>query len=74
MVLPSAVALVLSVGVVTANREDFVEGEGVRTRIVALLGVTEGCAVNGKGIFCVARNEREERIWTTEVGMKVGCG
>lgn len=77
--LPSVVAAVLSVGVVTRKSGDLAEGDDVRSRIVALAGAVvvgsvgvDAEGLKGKGIVCVADNDREERIWTTVVGMKGG--
>lgn len=70
MVLPSVVAAVLSVGVVTKNKGDFSDCEGVRRRIIAFGTVVvvvrevvlESEGLKGNGMFCVGRREMAERM------------
>ena len=62
--------MVLSVGVVTKNIDGFVDKDGVKSRTIEWL-VTEGYGgVEGSEIFWARRKVREERTWTTGVGMK----
>ena len=62
--------MVLSVGVVTKNIDGFVDKDGVKNRTIEWL-VTEGDGgVEGSEIFWARRKVREERTWTTGVGMK----
>jgi len=76
------VAAVLSVGVVTRNKGDFPDGEGVSRRTVALAGapavpdsdVREADGLKGNGIICVVCRDVEERIWTTVVAITLGAG
>lgn len=73
--LPSAVAAVLSVGVVTRNKGDLAEGEAVMSRtveFVVALGIVEDDVEELKGNerVCIVRSEIEERICRTVVGMK----
>ena len=79
--LPSAVACVRSVGVVIRNSGDLSEGLDVKRRMVELGTVAEPDAravdgiegvVNGYGSVCTGSEDSEERIWTTDVGMKEG--
>ena len=72
IVLPSAAAAALSVGIVTRNN-DFPDGDEVISLTVALPvegGSMDG-ELNGNGMVWVGRCDSEEWIWTTVVGMKV---
>lgn len=78
MQLPSAVAVDLSIGVVTRKSGDLAVGVGVMSRTVELMvwavAVVVLCVAvsNGKGIVCVGRSEIEDRIWRTVVGITAG--
>jgi hypothetical protein len=79
IVLPSTVAVFLSVGVDTKKSGDFAEGDGVKSLIVAFKGAFGNAGLdaellNGKGMVCMAEDDKEERIWTTVVGIKEGWG